>query len=106
MLTLQRLEYRMFLGGLGELGGVRGLDKFPEDVAGLHHPSMHRTIRLSTTKTTLASMASIIADLSNRDENSELPVLLQTAAATRCVLPLTKLRYLCTELPPPQQVLA
>lgn len=93
MLTLQRLDYRMFLGGLADIGGRRDIGTFPEDVARLLHPSMHRTIRLSVAKTSLATMASIISDLSTRGPNSEPPDLLRVAIAAKCVLYLFCFQY-------------
>lgn len=94
MLTLQRLDHKMLLGGLEEIGGIRPLEAFPEDVAMLFHPSMHRTIRLSVTKTFLNTMVSIIKALETRGPNSEPPIVLRAAVATKYVLSLSNPSYL------------
>jgi hypothetical protein len=57
-LTLQRLEYRMFLSGYD------GNDTLPEDIAMCLRPTNHRSIRLAIAKTCMAFMANIMTALS------------------------------------------
>lgn len=85
-LTLQRLEFRMFLSGYDGTGTL------PEDIARCFRPTNHRIIRLAMAKTCMAFMANVMTALS-ASSGPDIPEELGVVLIIKYVI------YLCIARP-------